>query len=396
MTPHQLLRHDKQHRIMIAAHSGQQGGAELCLDVLLQHLPAERYRANILFGCEGPMVQAAETRGFRVNVVPFVWWLGYESCAWYWRNLLKAPFRIMRLAKLLRRESYDLVYTNSAVIFESALAARMARLPHVWHVHEVLRHKSWRSWLPIRTICRLIDRWSDLIIFESQAACKAYTEIHVPKTKTEVVHNPLRFFPQQDARHESSITRGALGLSEDAFVILWVGQFIPRKNPQLAIEGFARTQCERSLLLMAGDGPLRRTIEANLPPHLRPRVRFLGFQQDVQSIMMASDVLLLTSVEESFGLVLVEAGACGKPTVATACGGPEEIILDGQTGFVVPRDNPDAIGWALTTLASQPGLANQFGEQARTWVSERFHPRTFANRITHAIESLIEKDSPTR
>jgi glycosyltransferase involved in cell wall biosynthesis len=392
MTPDRLPRYDEQHRIMIAAHSGQQGGAELCLDVLLPHLPAERFHVNILFGCEGPMVQAAETRGFRVNVVPFVWWLGYESSPWYWRSLLKAPFRIARLAKHLRRESYDLVYTNSAVIFESALAARRARLPHVWHVHEVLHHKSWRSWLPIRTICRLIDRWSDLIIFESQAARKAYMDIHVPKTKTEVIHNPLRFFPEEGTGHESGLTRAALGLSEDAFVILWVGQFIPRKNPQLAIEGFVRTQWERSLLLMVGDGPLRPTIEANLPPHLRPRIRFLGFQRDVQPIMMTSDVLLLTSVEESFGLVLLEAAACGKPTVATACGGPEEIILDGQTGFIVPCDHPEAIARALTTLASQPGLADRFGKQARSWVNERFQPRTFANRITDAFEALIRKD----
>lgn len=396
MAPDRLPDGDKQYRILIAAHSGQQGGAELCLDVFLQHLPTEHFRANILFGCEGPMVQAAETRGFRANVVPFVWWLGYENSAWYWRNLLKAPFRIMRLVKQVRRESCDLVYTNSAVIFESALAARLARVPHVWHVHEILRHQSWQSWLPIRTICRLIDRWSDLIIFESRAAHDAYAELHPPKKKTEIVNNPLRFFPQENRRHESRMIRATLGLPEDAFVILWVGQFIPRKNPQLAIEGFARTQCEKSLLLMVGDGPLRPTVEAGLPPHLKSRVRFLGFQQDVQPIMMASDLLLLTSVEESFGLVLVEAAACGKPTVATTCGGPEEIILHGQTGYIVPCNNPEAIGQVLTTLASQPELADRLGRQARTWVSERFHPEAFTSRITRALEALIETDRSRR
>lgn len=397
MSGKRITHEDKRRsRILIAAHSGQQGGAELCLDILLQYLPAERYDIDLLFGCEGPMVQSAATKGRKVDVVPFVWWLGYESSAWYWRNLLKAPFRIIHLAKRLRREGYDRVYTNSAVIFEAALAARMAQIPHIWHVHEILRPHSWRSWLPMGTVCRSIDRWSDVIIFESHAAREVFAELHPPKTKTEVIHNPSRFLLDEKAIPKSPTLRKSLGIPEEAFVILWLGQFIPRKNPHLAIAGFSRTENEGSLLLMVGDGPLRPTVEANLPPTIRPRVRFLGFQEDVAPIIMASDVLLLTSMEESFGLVLVEAAACGKPTLATACGGPEEIIVHGETGYIVPRDDPEAIGRALTTLASQPGLARAFGQQARTWVSERFHPRNFANRISGVFDAILQKNPSSR
>ncbi|MGQ9503350.1 MAG: glycosyltransferase family 4 protein [Thermogutta sp.] len=384
--------HKQRPRIMIAAHSGQQGGAELCLDILLQHLPAERYCIDLLFGCEGPMVQSAATKGRKVDVVPFVWWLGYESSAWYWRNLLKAPFRIIRLVRRLRREGHDLVYTNSAVIFEAALAARMARLPHIWHVHEILRPHSWRSWLPTGAVCRLIDRWSDVIIFESHNAREIFAKLHLPQTKTEVIHNPSRFLLDEKAIPKSPTLRRSLGIPEEAFVVLWVGQFIPRKNPQLAIAGLERTENDRSVLLLVGDGPLRPTVEANLPPAIRPRVRFLGFQEDVAPIIMASDVLLLTSVEESFGLVLVEAAACGKPAVATACGGPEEIIVHGETGYIVPRDDPEAIGRALTILGSQPELVSLLGQQARDWVSERFHPQSFANRISSVFDGILQKN----
>jgi len=393
------VTHEERHcrRILIATHSGQQGGAELCLDVLLEHLPRNRYRANVLFGCEGPMVQATARRGYEVEVVPFVWWLGYESCAWYWRNLVKAPFRIAHLARQLRRGVYDLVYTNSTVIFESALAARMAHRPHVWHVHEILRPPSWRSWLPVRTICRWIDRWSDLIIFESQAARNVFAHVHVPRTNTTVVYNPLRFLPDIPRQHDLASLRKRLGLPEDAFIVLWIGQFIPRKNPQLALEGFFRMQSTQpATLVMVGEGPLRTTIEASVPGNAKSRVRFLGFQEDVRPIIMASDVLLLTSVEESFGLVLVEAAACGKPTIATACGGPEEIILDGQTGYLVPKENPEAIGQALTMLASQPDLAYQLGQRARGSVVERFHPQNFTKQITTAFDALAWKDSPAQ
>jgi len=380
-------------RVLIAAHSGQQGGAELCLDVLLEHLPRDRYQAKVLFGCEGPMVQAAAQRGYEAEVVPFVWWLGYEGCAWYWRNLVKAPFRIARLARLLQRKAFDLVYTNSAVIFEAALAARLAHLRHVWHVHEILRPESWRSWLPVRTICRCIDRWSDLIVFESQAARNVFAEVHAPKTKTNVVHNPLRFFPESESPEDLAGIRRRLGLPEDALIVLWIGQFIPRKNPQLAIEGFLRMHSDQpALLVMVGEGPLKPAVEAGLSGEAASQVRFLGFQKDVRPIIRASDVLLLTSVEESFGLVLVEAAICGKPAVATACGGPEEIILHGQTGYLVPKENPEAIGQALSTLASQRDLATRLGRSARSSVVERFHPQKFTNQITAAFDSLVRKN----
>ncbi len=389
---------DGRHlRVLIAAHSGQQGGAELCLDVLLEHLPRARYEAMVLFGCEGPMVQAAAKKGYATEVVPFVWWLGYEPCSWYWRNLLKAPFRIARLARLLRREFFDVVCTNSAVIFEAALAARMARRPHLWHVHEILRPSSWRSWLPVRTICRLIDRWSDLIVFESQAARDIFASLHRPRAKTDVVSNPVRFFPDVEPSHDPADIRKTLELPQDALIVLWIGQFIPRKNPQLAIEGFARICSPRpAILLMVGEGPLRATVEAGIPKELRQNVRFLGFRQDVQPIILASDVLLLTSVEESFGLVLVEAAACGKPTIATACGGPEEIIVDGETGYLVPCQDPDAIGQALTRLASQPELAREMGRRARSWVVEQFHPQNFSRRMMAALDSLVAKEQPRR
>lgn len=387
----EVIAHEsRQLRIFIAAHSGQQGGAELCLDVFLAHLPRARYKATVLFGCEGPMVQAAAEKGYPTQVVPFVWWFGYEPCSWYWRNLLKSPFRVARLARLLRQESFDVVYTNSAVIFEAALAARIAHCPHLWHVHEILRPQSWRSWLPIRTICRLIDRWSDLIVFESQAARNIFASLHQPKTKTDVVSNPVRFLPDIEPSHDPAVIRNTLGLPQDALIVVWIGQFIPRKNPQLAIEGFARMRSPRpAILLMVGDGPLRATVESLVPEELRPKLRFLGFQRDVQPIILASDVLLLTSVEESFGLVIVEAAACGRPAIATACGGPEEIVRDGETGYLVPCQDPDALGRALTRLASQPELARQMGQRARTWALERFHPQNFSSRMVAALESLV-------
>lgn len=380
-------------RVVIAAHSGQQGGAELCLDVLLTYLPRERFQTTTMFACEGPIFEAALRRGDWASVVPFSWWLGYERSAWYWRNLLRAPFRIRRLARKLRREAYDLVYTNSAVIFEPAIAARWAGVPHIWHVHEILRSGSWRSWLSLRTICRRIDRWSHTVIFESQAARRVFANVYRPPRDPRVIYNPLRFSPSSGLPQERRKVRAELGLPDDAFVVAWVGQFIPRKQPQLAISAFSRMATARpSFLLMVGDGPMRPALEAELPPDLRPRVKLLGFREDVLPYLLASDVLLLTSCEESFGMVLVEAGACGKPAVATACGGPEEIVRDGVTGFLVPVGDALAIARRLTELANSWDLAEQLGRNAQADVLTRFDPRGYAQAIGAVFEEVVQRD----
>src|SRR5205085_10776456 len=89
---------------------------------------------------DGTLPQSGRKRGATVEVSPVAWWGGWPPSAWYYRSLcLSVAPNIGRLVRLIKRRRIDLVYTNTLCIFESAIAAALAGVPRVWHVHEVLR-----------------------------------------------------------------------------------------------------------------------------------------------------------------------------------------------------------------------------------------------------------------
>jgi len=181
-------------RVLVAAHSGSQGGGELCLDTTLRHLDRSKFEPAVCFAWDGPMAESARQMGLAVEILPLAWWMGFEWSAWHVKNLLVGCLpRIRHLVRRIRREHIDLVYTNTAVIFEAAVAARLAGVPHVWHVHEVLapRHMRPRV-LPLGSIVRQIGRLSQRVIFESNSAREVCLG-RISADKAVTIYNSVRF-----------------------------------------------------------------------------------------------------------------------------------------------------------------------------------------------------------
>ncbi|GAB6164121.1 hypothetical protein JCM19992_01210 [Thermostilla marina] len=380
-------------RIYCAAHSAQPGGAEWCLDTFLQRFDRERFDVTVGFAAEGPMIARARAAGCRVEIPYFSWWLGYERSWWYWKNLLgRGLFRIRRLARALRRERFSVVYTNSAVVFEAALAARRARVPHVWHVHEVLTPNYWPTRLmPLPAIRRRIGRWAARVVFESQAAREAAPE--VPQAKATVVPNPVRLSRDavpSDEKAEAArrAFRRRHGIPLDKTLILWLGRFSQRKDPFTALEAFLRANRKEAVLVFAGEGPLKPALQARIAEtNSSDGVFTLPFVDDVCEALAASDALLLTSREESFGLVLVEAGAMGKPVVAAAVQGPREIVSHERTGLLVPPGDLGALVGALQRVIDDSALRARLGAAAQQHVWAEYDPALYVERLQSLLES---------
>src|SRR5215469_3753614 len=231
--------------LLIVAHSPWRGGAEYCLDTTLRHLDRKRFDATVVFPFEGPMSEAAREYGYDVCISPLCYCLNFDKDAWYWKNLLGRSWaNVLRVRRIVRETNAELVYTNCASIFESALAARLAGVPHIWHVHEVLADGNrMHQLVPLRTLKRLIYRLSDRIVFESDSARRVF-ETSTPTDKSVVVHNSVRAL---DDVHLQSFTggrgigdRARFGLSVQDHVVGFVGQFNDRKNPLALIRALAK------------------------------------------------------------------------------------------------------------------------------------------------------------
>jgi glycosyltransferase involved in cell wall biosynthesis len=157
------------------------------------------------------------------------------------------------------------------------------------------------------------------------------------------------------------------------------------------LQAFARVVHKHSnaILLIAGDGPLRETME-NMAQELGAEkyVKFLGIRRDIPQLMNAADAYVMSSAWEGMPNVLLEASATGLPIVATDVGGNREVVLDGITGFLVPPRNPEALAEAVLRMMDLPEeKRREMGKAARKHVEDNFS----LDRVVDMWEALYKE-----
>ena len=383
------MHSDHRYRILFVAHSAQQGGAEYCLDTTLRYLDRNRFEPIVVFPHEGPMVEAARSIGIDVEILPLSHWMCVSRAPWYWKHLIMGTLpSIMRLRRLIRRLRINIVYSNTSAIFEGALCARWAGVPHLWHVHEVLSSATGLSpVLPVAWIRRFIRKFSSLVVFESHSARAAF-ESRTPLPAAKVVPNSIRLADANETNRDEA--RRQLGVGPDAIVVAFVGQLIDRKNPLLLVDAIKRIRNDRVVGIFVGDGPLASALDKEIQSSaLDDRIRRIPFQSNVGPLLDALDILVLPSREESFGLVLIEAAACGKPVVACRSQGPNEVVVSDETGILVDQDDPIGLSNAIARLASSERLRAQLGQAARRRAFEVFDPQKNTVQLEQLMDQLI-------
>jgi glycosyltransferase involved in cell wall biosynthesis len=376
-------------RILFVAHSALQGGAELCLDTLLRELDKAKYNLTVIFPQHGPMAESARALGARVEVWPLAWWMSMRISLQYCKNFLVNLVSVLRLVWYLKRHRIDLVYSNSSVVFGAAWAARIAGVPHVWHVHEVLAPGHMTSpVLPLRVIKRLIRSLSRRIIFESSSSQSAYLAGQ-EDDRTCVVYNCVRFAGLPRMGREAG--RARLGIRSEDRVVAFVGRFSERKNPLLLVRAACRIADRTNVrFLFVGDGPLHQELLHTIAAlGLSDCSHVVSFQEDITWVIELLDVLVLPSQQESFGMVLVEAAAYGKPTIATRTEGPREIVVDGVTGLLVEPNNDAELARKLEYLLGDEAIRRQMGKAAAQRAQDLFSASKYAHKIEQVIDVVL-------
>jgi len=168
-------------------------------------------------------------------------------------------------------------------------------------------------------------------------------------------------------------TLGELGVRADAPLVAQVAQLVGHKDPVTFVRaiGVVRERVPDVQALMVGDGPLRAEVEAEITRlGLAGVVHLAGYRTDADALLARADVATLSSREEGMGSVLLDASLFGLPIAATDAGGIPEVVVHGETGLVVPRERPEALGGAIARLLLDRALAQQLGDGARARVAD--------------------------
>jgi glycosyltransferase involved in cell wall biosynthesis len=196
--------------------------------------------------------------------------------------------------------------------------------------------------------------------------------------------------PGVDLGHlpEPVAARRALGLPPHAPTVMFVGRLTAVKRPDrfvdMALE-LARSDTHTQFAV-AGDGDLAHSVRARAKP-LGERMSFLGWRGDIHNVYAASDVVVLTSDNEGMPVSLIETAASGRPAVTTDVGSAREVVVDGVTGYVTPKD-ACALARAVDKLLSEETLRASMGGAAATRAKEHFGADRLASEISTLYETL--------
>jgi len=191
---------------------------------------------------------------------------------------------------------------------------------------------------------------------------------------------------------ERSASRAALGLSPEGPLVGIVGRLAAIKDHGTFLAMAAKLAAARTdvSFVVAGDGALRESLEDRARSLLGTRIRFLGWATDLPLLYGALDVVVLTSRNEGTPVALIEAGAAGRPVVATDVGGVAEVVRDGTSGFVVPPGDAAALAARVARILDEPEAARAMGLAGRAWVRARFGSERLVDDLTALYSELMD------
>jgi L-malate glycosyltransferase len=219
----------------------------------------------------------------------------------------------------------------------------------------------------------------------------------IARDKVTRIYNGIdlhRFHPSVND-HGKSVNKRELFKAKDSdIVITFAGQFIEVKGilPYMRAVQLLLNEHDNLFFAFIGQGPLYDEALSSIQQSFMSKVSFLGVRDDMENILRGSDIMVVPSIwEEAFGLVAAEASACGVPVVASDIGGLPEVVLDGQTGILVPPGDVSAIVHALKTLIENPDMRKSMGQAGRKHVEMNFDLQTQVSKTLALYKTLLNR-----
>jgi len=361
--------------------SGQRRGAELFASALIQALATS--------GVDQRVAILRADRGGSIYPVPRTV-LDSRRAPWEPLNLRG----VRRLRRVVDTWRPDIVQLHGGEALKYAAAARISGRASIVYrriggAPPALRRRERR--FVYGSLMRRTDR---TVVVARALYTEAIEHFHVPPSKLVMIPNGVDARRMEPGLGMKEV-RGALGIPLEATVILSLGALTWEKDPlaQLDLSTAALEKRENTFHVFAGDGPMRPDVERVVRQRgVGDRVRILGSRDDVADLLAASDVLVFVSRPdgmEGMPASLIEAGMSGTPVVGFDVAGASEVVVDGETGYLVPWGDAPALERRLHRLLADPALRAAMGKAARERCRSLFDIEVIAPQYLALYEGLV-------
>lgn len=301
-----------------------------------------------------------------------------------------------KLKEIIQEFKPDIVHTHAskagALGRKAALACNVPVIVHTFHGHVFHSYFGRLKTALFQFIERRLAAKSTKIIAISPLQKEELSQqFHICKPE-KIAVIPLGFDLgqfQENLAEKRRVTREKYQLEDDEVAVAIVGRLAPIKNHALflsVIELLAQKKCTARFFIV-GDGMEKERIErevARLTKMFDVRIEMTSWIKDIATFNAGMDIMCLTSNNEGTPVSLIEAQACNLPVVSTDVGGVKDILIPNETGFVVPKNDPNAFARALEKLIESKELRSEMSEKSWTFVKNKFH---YSN-LVHQTESL--------
>lgn len=351
------------------------GGAERVFSTLLHQFSPEKFEIVSCFW--RPLFQYPYPQEIPIRIL-------HKTRPWH-------IFRTMRrMTKLVDEIKPDVVFSMPVYVSMAAgEALRRAQHKSAWvaSLHSsLLRNPKF----PLRSWARRILPHADKILGCSRGVTESAVQVlGLDQNKMQTIYNPHNFERIDDLARESL----PVERPKDKFIILHVGGFREPKNQKLLLRAFARLQKPDSQLWILGRGKLESDLKRLADRlNIQSQIHWLGFQENPFPFYRAADCFALSSRWEGLPNVLIESFACHTPVISTRCPyGPDEIIQDGVSGFLVPLDDEIALAQALHKMADDPDLRKQMADAGNNFVRQTFHQKHICDLYEDLFQNIAQK-----
>ena len=383
--------------ILFVTHAASYGGAELFLRDIVLHARKSGQDWPVIFLDDGPLKTDLINAGVAAKTVSAGAQILKLKRGSNVRDALSALYSIYAVVRVLVKEfkNYDVVCANSQKsLFIAGLAARLARKPFVWILHDLVSDPSFSAAMR-RALVFFANRMTSAVVANSHAAKDALVQCGGKPEKISVVYNGFDFGTRsgEDATTPDRATLlDEAGLSDLPTVGLF-GRIAQWKGQHVLIEAVERVPALQAIIVGDAtyqDGSYFDEIRAMVQDrNLSHRVKFLGFRKDVHRLMAIVDIVAHTSTEpEPFGRVIVEGMAQRRPVIATRGGGVGEIIDHPTSGILYEPGDSMALADAMHAIITDDAMASRLAEEGYRKVIARFSIERSVRDLKAVFEQL--------
>lgn len=360
--------------ILYLSHCGSSiGGGEKQLAYLVENIDRTRYRPLVICPDGGVFVEHLKRANVPTVILDLPPWRKAKS-------LIARYGAAKKLVRLAETHGADLVHTSDSWFNPYLWSVRkQLKIPVVSHVRNLL--------MPAQVRKYRFDRMDSIIAISEQSSVPLI-QAGIDAKKIDVVHNCVdlsAFQPVSEPVHSAK------------YVVGIVGRVEPFKRQKTFVEIAARVvaHCKEIRFHVVGaalDTAEHRTYEREVRQSiakygLQEFVHFTGHRTDMPTAMQELDLLVTLSA----GSVIAEAMAAGKPVIGTPVGSTTEMIVHGETGYVVPLDPIDGIADKIVVLAKDPTRSGRMGQRARKYAEKAFGIEMHVQKVQEVYEKLLGK-----